>query len=118
MDLFRQIAVLNASAQLSDASLLEIAMKQHSRMVFAPTPKELEWVFSVSHRENFGVFEESSFANPSRKMRVRDKLAFTWRVLRRKGPLELGFWPWLSIRAFGLPGLSSAYWMFRKLQSR
>jgi hypothetical protein len=118
MELFRQIAVTSAASPIPDSDLSELTAKKHSRMVFRPSAKEIEWVFSVSHVENFGVFEESSFGAPNAVCSSRDRARFTWAVLCRRRPSELGFWPWLSIRTRGLPGLASVYALVRRWQSR
>jgi SAM-dependent methyltransferase len=117
MELFRRIAVAKFVAQISDSDLFQLTAKRHSRMVFRPSGIETDWFFSVSHVENFGVFEESSFGSSDAGCSSWDRARFSWNVLCRRRPSELGFWPWLSIRARGLAGLSSMYALVRRWQS-
>jgi len=118
MDLFRQIVAVMACEPLPDLKLLGMTLDRHYRMVFDPSKKEVEWVFSVSHVENFGVFEESGFGNFEGSSDLLSKLRFTWHLVRMNRPLELGNWPWLTIRKRALPGLSLIYSLFRRWQSR
>lgn len=113
---FRRIAATAAAVPLSDAQLLKSALKRHSRMVFHPSREEVDWVFSVSHVENFGVFEESRFGRSSASVSLPDKAAFTWNLISRWRQRELGFWPWLTIRTRALPGLNTLYCLFRQWQ--
>lgn len=116
MELFRQVAAAKSVSPISHSDLLQLAAKKHSRMVFSPSRKEIDWFLSVSHAENFGVFEESSFGSRG-TYSIWDKTKFSCDVFCRRRPSELGLWPWLSLRTRGLPGLASMYAFMRCRQS-
>jgi SAM-dependent methyltransferase len=116
MQLFQQIAVLKHVTVRSDSDLFDLIVKKHSRMVFQPSDQEIDWIFGVSHVENFGVFEESTFGTPNKVNTYLNRAKFTWAMLCRRRPSELGFWPWLTLRTRGLPGLSSIYIIVRRWQ--
>lgn len=116
-ELFKEITAVIACAPLSDQDLLRITIERHGRMVFAPRDDEIEWICSVSHVENFGVFEESWFRNSGDSPHLLKRLMFTWHLIRRQRPSELGFWPWLTIRNSALPGMSRLYSFFRRRQN-
>jgi len=112
MELFRQIAAAKSVSPISHSDLLQLAAKKHARMVFRPSCKEIDWFFSVSHVENFGVFEEYSFGSRGTYSTL-DRTKFSCDVFCRRRPSELGVWPWLSLRTRGLPGLASMYAFIR-----
>lgn len=87
-------------------------------MVFEPTESEIDWLLSLTHRENFGVFEESQFVVSTKKSTLKERLEFTQNLLQRRRPSELGFWPWLTIRTKAVSGLSTVYKLFRLWKSR
>lgn len=118
MDLFQKIVVATVRESPTERKLLETTLKRHYRMVYHPTKAEIEWVSSVSHVENFGVFEESKFGDFEIPPSLWSKIRFTWRLVRRSRPSELGNWPWLTIRKRALPGLSFFYSLIRRWQSR
>jgi hypothetical protein len=117
MAYFKKIAVAVHGAQIDDSDLFKLTVNKHARMVFRPTKEEFDWVFSISHLENFGVFEESSFGKPE-KSSILDRVKFSINVIRMRRPAHLGFWPWMTLKTRGLPGLSSFYALVRHLQSR
>ncbi len=118
MDRFREITTALALAPLDDEALWALTSERHRRMVLSPTPQEVEWMLGVSHVENFGVFEESRFGangpGPSNIERIR----FTRRLLQTKGPRDLGFWPYLTLRRKALFGTSAIYRQLRRWQDR
>ena len=117
MAYFKKIAVAVHNTQIDDSDLFKLTVNKHARMVFRPTKEEIDWVFSISHLENFGVFEESSFGKLE-KSGLFDRVKFSINVIRMRKPSHLGFWPWLSLKTRGLPSLSSSYALMRRLQSR
>lgn len=114
---FYEITAMVTCAVFSEQDLLRMSIKFHRRMVFAPTDKEIEWIHSVSHVENFGVFEESWFQSSRNSPDLLKKLLFTWNLVRHRRSSELGFWPWLTIKNSALPGVSGLYSFFRRGQS-
>lgn len=118
MEKFKKLVVAMQAAKLSDDELLKLAVNRHGRMVFNPSKKEIEWIFSVSHVENFGVFEESWFGGDEKPVSLLKKLKFTWNLVMLRRPSQLGFWPWLTIRRNALPGMAAIYEIFRLRQSR
>ncbi|MET1115352.1 MAG: hypothetical protein ABWY08_10385 [Comamonas sp.] len=118
MEKFRKLVIAMQVAKLSDDDLLKLAVNRHGRMVFNPSKKEIEWIFSVSHVENFGVFEESWFGDEEKPVSLLRKMKFTWSLIMLRRPSQLGFWPWLTIRRNALPGMAAVYEIVRLRQSR
>jgi predicted HAD superfamily hydrolase len=117
MSLFRKIVIVNFISPLSESNLFSLAKKKHARMVFRPFSYEMDWLDTVSHLENFGVFEESSFAQSTYDVSFSDRVRFSINLIFRRRPSELGFWPWKSIKERAIPGLSFVYAFVRKMQS-
>ncbi len=118
MDSFGEILAVMANTPVTDGELLKLTLKRHARMVFNPSKKEVDWILSVSHVENFGVFEESRFGNSSKQSSFLKRIRFTWHLFHRRRLSELGFWPWLSIREHAIGGVNVIYRLFRLWQSR
>lgn len=118
MDKFKQLVVAMQVSRPSDAEFLKLAMSRHGRMVFAPTSKEVDWIFSVSHVENFGVFEESRFGGQESPASLLKKLKFTCKLFLLRRSVPLGFWPWFTIQRNALPGMGAVYEFIRRWQSR
>lgn len=118
IDLFQEIAATIACVPISEQVLLKITIERHRRMVFAPMERELNWFRSVSHVENFGVFETSWFRGQSAPPNFLARIMFTWQLFKRRRPAALGFWPWLTIQNLALPGLSRLYGFIRAWQDR
>lgn len=118
MEKFKALVVAMQGSGLTDHELLELALDRHARMVFNPSKKEIKWIFSVSHVENFGVFEESSFGGEEKPVSLLRKMKFTWQLALLRRPSQLGFWPWLTIRRNAVPGMASVYEFVRLRQSR
>ena len=110
---FEALALHFANRDYEASWLLQLAARCHARMVFMPTAHEMNWFSAVFHVENFGVFENSRFGS-TRPSTLLDRIRFTVRLMRRRPGMELGFWPWLSIRRQALPGVAFAY---RRLRS-
>ncbi|MEH2503724.1 hypothetical protein V1290_002535 [Bradyrhizobium sp. AZCC 1578] len=109
---FKLIQNLQENARLSLAQIAELAAHFHKRLVFRPTAEEIEWIETVSHFENFGVFQESRFVR-DRKMGLAERFKYTWQLVSRRQLGEGGFWPWLAIRQQALPGMSFLYRCYR-----
>jgi hypothetical protein len=75
-------------------------------------------MYSLSHVENFGVFEESTFGNSSKHKSLAARLRFTINLVQRRRPSELGFWPWLTVKERAIQGMSAAYRAVRLWQNR
>ncbi|VVQ16111.1 class I SAM-dependent methyltransferase [Pseudomonas fluorescens] len=118
MRLFEKVVNVMAVTPIAEDQLLRLAIKRHARMVFEPTESEVQWLLGLSHRENFGVFAESRFIVSTTKPTLKDRVEFTVNLLLRRRPSELGFWPWLAIKAKGVIGLSTVYKLFRLWKSR
>ncbi|AZD03677.1 class I SAM-dependent methyltransferase [Pseudomonas chlororaphis] len=118
MQAFEKIVAILVVAPITNEQLMKLAIKRHSRMVFEPTESEIDWLLSLTHRENFGVFEESQFVVSTKKSTLKERLEFTQNLLQRRRPSELGFWPWLTIRTKAVSGLSTVYKLFRLWKSR
>ena len=100
------------SSDVGASALLQLAARAHARMVFMPSPDEMNWFSTVFHIENFGVFESSRF-NSNVRSTWLDRLRFTARLVRRHPGAVLGFWPWLTIHRQALPGVAYAYRRYR-----
>ena len=115
-DLFKQIALLPQSSQLSDAEFFRKTLEKHARMVFHPTTEEIHRMLDAGHFENFGVFNQSKFGSSSKISGIVDRLNFTWSLIRNRRLGEIGFWPWLTIRQKAFWGTEYFYGYFRKRQ--
>lgn len=93
----------------SKSKLHSFVTRQHARMVLKPSQREIQWLLSSFHVENFGVFETSRFSLNGNQLSISDRVKFTYRLLTKKPPQDLGFWPWLTIKQKALPFLHIAY---------
>lgn len=114
---FVRIAELMSSLNVSPRELLALAIQRHARMVFQPSSSEIEWMRSVSHVENFGVFEASTFESRQASRSFVARLRFSIDVFRKRRR-DLGFWPWLTIQERALWGMAGAYRAIRMRQTR
>ncbi|CAB5101333.1 TPA: hypothetical protein ACT5B7_000766 [Burkholderia cenocepacia] len=114
---FVRIADAMATLDVSEQDLLACAVKRHSRMVFRPSSSEIEWMRSLSHVENFGVFEASTFDNRRTSPSLGSRLRFSIDVFRH-GQRDLGFWPWLTIEERALWGMAGVYRIIRMWQNQ
>lgn len=117
MTKFVRIAELASSLKVSTHALLALSIERHARMVFQPSRSEIEWMHSVSHVENFGVFEASTFKSRHASRSFVDRLRFSINVFRSRYR-DLGFWPWLTIQERALWGMADAYRAIRMRQTR
>ncbi|SAK51713.1 methyltransferase type 11 [Caballeronia fortuita] len=115
---FRQLATVMSTIDIADQQLLTLAVREHARMVFSPSAAEIDWMYSLSHVENFGVFEESTFGSSPSHKSLTARLRFTINLVKRRRPSELGFWPWLTVKERAVQGLSAAYRAVRLWQNR
>jgi 2-polyprenyl-3-methyl-5-hydroxy-6-metoxy-1,4-benzoquinol methylase len=113
---FDAIIAHQLSAGLSDEALFRLTCKRHARMVFRPKPAEIAWFSRIYHRENFGVFGESQLSPAAETSGFFDRIRFTLRLLMRRRPSEIGFWPYLTLRRHAFFGASTAYRAIRKCQ--
>lgn len=97
----------------SEAWLLAVTARHHARMVFEPTEAEIAWFTGVYHVENFGVFERSEFDHSISSSLWMARARFALALLRRRGRMDLGFWPWLSCRQRGGRLVARAYRIYR-----
>lgn len=113
---FRDIVDLFSVVSISTEDLIRLVETKHRRMVLHPTQNEIDWMTSVSHIENFGVFHKSSFGAESTSGSLGSRVRFSVDMLRRRRPSEIGFWPYLTLKHRGVPGLHILYRYFRQLQ--
>ena len=113
---FRAISRHQAQSPIPDDALFRLVCKRHARMVLNPSQEEIDWLLNVNHRENFGVFEETVFSSNTDVISLAERLRFTYRLVRRRRPSEIGFWPYLTLRHRAFYGVSVAYRMLRKWQ--
>ena len=113
---FRALVEGETSAARPDSDTLKAAAKSHARMVFHPSPAEAAWFRSVFHVENFGVFERSQFESAGAAPAFWDRMRFLFDLGRRSSRLDLGFWPWCTIkqRAGAFPAM--VYAALRQMQ--
>ncbi|WP_175966870.1 hypothetical protein [Burkholderia sp. BCC0322] len=117
MAAFVRIAKALVTMDVSEQELLASAVKRHSRMVFQPSSSEIEWMRSLSHVENFGVFEASTFDNRRASPSFSARLRFSIDVFKQR-QRDLGFWPWLTIEERALWGMARAYRVIRMRQNQ
>ena len=115
---FKAVTNHQAQSPLPDNALSKLICKRHARMVLNPSQAEINWIFNVHHRENFGVFEESSLSPDTKVSSLMDRLHFTYHLVRRHRPSEIGFWPYLTLKRRAFYGISAVYRMLRKWQER
>lgn len=75
--------------------------RQHARVVFRPTPSEVELFERLYHLENFGIFEFTNFLSenvPSLKQRLKHLK----HILQNRELLETGVWPPIILRRLGI----------------
>ena len=89
---------LQAGGRLPDEAWFA---KQHGRMVFLPTDRELAWFEDLYHLENFGIFEFTTFSTAHRFSLV-ERLGHLKNIIRHPGVLETGIWPPIILRRFGV----------------
>ena len=85
------------------------ALHFHKRMNFSPTQTEMDWFHSISHVENFGLFEASRFTGNAPLPNLIDRVKFSRSMLKLENRLNLGFWPWLHLRDKAMVGASQLY---------
>ncbi|KUY67425.1 hypothetical protein WI25_22205 [Burkholderia cepacia] len=117
MAAFVRIAEAMSTLDVSEHELLAFVVKRHSRMVFQPTSSEIEWMRSLSHVENFGVFEASTFDNRRASLSFSARLRFSIDIFRQR-QRDLGFWPWLTIEERALWGMAGVYRVIRMRQNQ
>nr|VFK11733.1 MAG: hypothetical protein BECKLPF1236B_GA0070989_10243 [Candidatus Kentron sp. LPFa] len=113
---FQLIVSALTCSPLSDKELFSVVRSRHWRMVFNPSQTEIDWILSISHVENFGTFEKSHFGPVSVQLPFVDRLWFTKDLLIKRGSVDVGFWPYLTIRQRALFGTSILYKTLRRLQ--
>ncbi len=113
---FKDIVDLFSVVSFSEEELTNLVELKHRRMVLYPTQNEIDWMMSVSHVENFGVFHKSMFGAESTSGSLSSRVRFSIDMLRRRRPSEAGFWPYLTLKHRGIPGLHILYRYFRRLQ--
>jgi hypothetical protein len=117
MELFREFTVWVTRTNPTDKQILSLVRKKHYRMVFNPSMAEIDWILSVSHTENFGVFRESVFRSSNHSTGIWDTVRFGWNLIRNRGHYDLGFWPWLNVKSRGGSGLGYVYSLIRRYQN-
>ncbi len=76
--------------------------RRHARMVFKPTPAEIDFYSGLYHLENFGLFEFTAFQK-GQKLPVLARMKNLRNLLRDPaGHLETGVWPPIILRRLGL----------------
>ena len=85
------------------------ALHFHKRMNFSPTQTEMDWFHSISHVENFGLFEAYCFTGNAPLPNLIDRVKFSRSMLKLENRLNLGFWPWLHLRDKAMVGASQLY---------
>lgn len=75
--------------------------KQHGRMVFLPTLREIQYFQKLYHLENFGVFEFTRFT-PDQQTSWKRRLYNLYAVLESPALLEIGFWPPVILNHMGI----------------
>ncbi|MGY4403634.1 hypothetical protein [Bradyrhizobium sp. USDA 3315] len=114
VDLIRE---LHAEMGLTTAEVMALTLHFHKRLVFRPTAAELDWIGSIWHFENFGVFEQSRLMVKGDTNFI-GRIRFTLDLIRRRKLTEGGFWPYLTIRRRAVPGAAFLYGCYRMWQAR
>ena len=91
-------AYLRSGCMLPDP---EWFARRHARMVFKPTPAEIDFFESLYHLENFGIFEYTDFRTDA-DLSLRQRLENFKNIRRDPSILEMGTWPPIILRRLGL----------------
>ena len=75
--------------------------RQHARMVFTPTGKEVKLFLALYHLENFGIFEYTRFQSSSLPS-VAERFKHLKNILSDRALLESGIWPPVILNHLGL----------------
>ena len=94
---FEQLVTEIPQYEKRNLPLFDKVVRGHSRMVFNPTQQERIWFSSISHSENFGVFECSLFTGPKTQKNIFQKFHFIFLLLRQGSTRNIGFWPWKTL---------------------
>ncbi|MCP3392313.1 hypothetical protein NLM27_26545 [Bradyrhizobium sp. CCGB12] len=116
MSSVERIRDLHTEMGLTTTEVMALTLQFHKRLVFRPTSAELDWIASIWHFENFGVFEQSRLMvkNDTNPL---DRIRFTLDLLRHRRLTEEGFWPYLTIRRRAVPGAAFLYGRYRMWQA-
>lgn len=112
-NLFEDLTLRFSSAYYGHERLMNLAIKVHTGIVFAPSQEEIDWFSNVYHVENFGVFEHSEFESKNARARLLYQLAFWIELMQKQHRVDLGFWPWLSCRQRGGRLMGTLYLYYR-----
>lgn len=113
LDRFAELLKHSGGEVFDGEDTLSTAAFYHSRMVFSPTEYEVRWFSTVYHVENFGVFEHSRFGGNHDERHFLQRLKFSFKLIFCPRRVQLGFWPWLSIRRRGFTSFAHAYRLIR-----
>ncbi len=117
LDFFRQLVFLLPKLTVSESQLMRLVATRHFNMVFSPTSQEIGWIQKIFHAESFGVFVASRFDTGNKPISNMQRLSFTYRLFFNRKDIDLGFWPWLTIKNNGIPKLHSVYSVYRRIQN-
>lgn len=119
-NIIRKISRLTESMHSTDYRIIssfQMVACEHSRMVFDATSEECEWLSSIFHVENYGVFERSFFSSGKKDTGILTRIIFLFNLLSKKKRGVLGFWPWQTIEN-NLGRFAARFYGFIRTQQR
>lgn len=95
---FENISKLYSQVTVTNQILYNILINFHTREVFQPNEAEINWFFSMRHKENFGVMTETIFTSAKNKLHTLDKIYYFYKIFLKKDFTFLGLWPCATIK--------------------
>ncbi|MDI9348386.1 MAG: hypothetical protein QM537_00105 [Candidatus Symbiobacter sp.] len=117
-ELFENLIKLFKSVTYTDQELYRLSIFHHKRVVFNPLNFEMQWLDSVHHSENFGVFGYSLLNQQKNLHNIWQRIIFTFNFVRLKSNRQLGYWPFLTLYNKAFYGLHIIYKWFRLFQAK
>jgi len=110
---FHQVCQVVARSGFEYQILQKMVVKWHSRIVFYPTKKEIEWFEKMAHMENFGVFEVTRFNQYSKCSLVDRLLMIKLLLTNRQIFFANEMWPRATLKYRGFELIGKLYSFYR-----
>lgn len=104
-------------SRLKRITAFEDVVCKHNRMVFDATREEREWLSSIYHVENYGVFDRSYFVSAKKEAGLLARICFLLKLVLKRNRGDLGFWPWQTLNERGGRAIAKLYSLIRRWQS-
>jgi hypothetical protein len=94
--------IANGEHLRSEWQILQNAIGAHKSLVFGPSEQTIDWFESLVHRENFGVFSDTTFNRATTEITKRDRLITTLRFALCGRFEHHSFWPFVTLLKTGV----------------